>query len=62
LAGVQPGSVGKGFQSYLWSWGGRDAIEEAARVLAERVNDLDVAAEGGGGVVATHQLVAQALQ
>jgi hypothetical protein len=31
-------------------------------MLAERVNDLDVAPEGGGGVVATHQFVAQAWQ
>jgi hypothetical protein len=42
--------------------GGRDAIEARTCVLAERVNDLDVAADGGSGVVATHQLVAQALQ
>ena len=39
-----------------------DSIEASARVLAKRLNDLDVAANGGSGVVATHQLVAQALQ
>ena len=42
--------------------GGRDPIEARAGVLAKRVNDLDVAADGRRGVVATHQLVAQALQ
>ena len=42
--------------------GRRNPIEARARVLAKRLNDLDVAANGGGGVVATHQLVAQALQ
>ena len=42
--------------------GGRDPIEPRTGVLAERVNDLDVAADRGSGVVATHQLVAQALQ
>ena len=42
--------------------GGRDPIEARARVLAKRLNDLDVAADGRSGVVATHQLVAQALQ
>ena len=31
-------------------------------VLAKRLNNLDVAANGGSGIVATHQLVAQALQ
>ena len=41
---------------------GRELIEASARVLAERFNDLDVAANGERGVVATHQLVAQALQ
>ena len=39
-----------------------EPIEARARVLAKRLNDLDVAADGRGGVVATHQLVAQALQ
>ena len=39
-----------------------DPIEARARVLAKRLNDLDVAADGRGGVVATHELVAQALQ
>ena len=33
---------------------GRDAIEARPGVLAKRVNDLDVAADGGRGVVATH--------
>jgi len=42
--------------------GGSNSIEARARVLAERFNDLDVAADGRGGVVAAHQLVAQALQ
>ena len=41
-------------------WG--DPIEARTCVLAERLNDLDVAADGRRGVVATHQLVAQALQ
>ena len=40
----------------------RKAIEARARVLAERLKDLDVTADGRSGVVATHQLVAQALQ
>jgi len=39
-----------------------ESIEARARMLAERLNDLDVAANGRTGVVATHQLVAQALQ
>jgi len=42
--------------------GWRDPIEARTRVLAKRFNDLDVAADGGSGVVATHSLVAQALQ
>jgi hypothetical protein len=42
--------------------GGRDAIEARTRVLAKRINDLDVAADRGRGVVATHHLVAQAWQ
>lgn len=33
--------------------GWRDPIEAPTRVLTKRVNDLDVAADGGGGVVAT---------
>jgi hypothetical protein len=37
-------------------------IEARTRVLAKRVYDLDVAANGGGGIVATHHLVAQTLQ
>ena len=41
---------------------GRDPIETRAGLLAKRVNDLDVAADGRSGVVATDQLVAQALQ
>jgi hypothetical protein len=41
---------------------GRDPIEACAGVLAKRLNDLDVAADGRSGVVATDQLVAQALQ
>ena len=41
---------------------GRDSIEACARVLAERLNNLDVAADGLRGVVATDQLVAQASQ
>ena len=41
---------------------GREPIEPRARVLTERLNDLDVAADGQSGVVTTHQLVAQALQ
>jgi hypothetical protein len=42
--------------------GGCDPIEARTRMLAKRVNDLDVAADGGCGVVATHHLVAQVLQ
>jgi hypothetical protein len=42
--------------------GGRDPVETRAGLLAKRVNDLDVAADGRRGVVATYQLVAQALQ
>ena len=41
-------------------WG--DPIEARASVLAKRLNDLDVAADGRSGVVATYELVAQALQ
>ena len=40
----------------------RDPVEARSRVLAKRLNDLDVAADGRSGVVATDQLVAQALQ
>jgi len=39
-----------------------DPIEARARVLAKRLHDLDVAADGRGGVVATDKLVTQALQ
>jgi hypothetical protein len=42
--------------------GGCDPVEARAGVLAKRLNDLDVAADRRGGVIATHQLVAQALQ
>jgi hypothetical protein len=42
--------------------GRRDPIEARAGVLAKRVNDLDVAADGRGGVVATYEFVPQALQ
>jgi hypothetical protein len=42
--------------------GWRDPIEARTGVLAKPLNDLDVAADGRTGVVATHQLVAQALQ
>ena len=42
--------------------GGGEPIEAPARMLAERLNDLDVTADGRSGVVATYQLVAQALQ
>ncbi len=42
--------------------GGCDPIEARSRLLAKRVNDLDVAADRSCGVVATHHLVAQALQ
>jgi hypothetical protein len=34
--------------------GGRDSIEARTRMLAERVNDLDVASDGRSSVVATH--------
>jgi len=40
----------------------REPIEARARVLAKRLNDLDVTADGRSGVVVTHQLVAQALE
>jgi hypothetical protein len=33
---------------------GRDAIEARTRVLAKRLNNLNVAADGGRSVVATH--------
>src|SRR5207244_11170119 len=42
--------------------GRRKPIEARARVLAERLNDLDLTADGRGSVVATNELVAQALQ
>jgi hypothetical protein len=42
--------------------GGDDSIEARTRVLVERFNDLEVTADGRGGVVATYQLVAEALQ
>jgi hypothetical protein len=42
--------------------GGRDPIEPRARTVAKRLNDLDVAADGRGGVVATYEFLAQALQ
>jgi hypothetical protein len=48
---VVPSELGRG-----------DPIEARARVLAKRVNDLDVAADGRGGVVATYEFVAQVLQ
>ena len=41
---------------------GCESVEARAGVLAKRLNDVDVAADGRGGVVATHQHVAQALQ
>jgi hypothetical protein len=41
---------------------GCESIEARTRVLAECLNDLNVAADGRRGVVATHQLVAQFLQ
>jgi hypothetical protein len=41
--------------------GGGESVEARTGVLAKRLNDLDVAADGRRGVVATHQLVAQAL-
>jgi hypothetical protein len=40
----------------------RDPIEARSRLLAKRLNDLDVAADRRGSVVATYELVAQALQ
>jgi hypothetical protein len=49
-------------QVVLSELGRADPIETRARVLAKRLNDLDVAADGRRGVIATHQLVAQALQ
>ena len=39
-----------------------DPIEARARVLTKRFNDLDVAADGRGGVVATDEFLSQALQ
>jgi hypothetical protein len=42
--------------------GRRDPIETRSRVLAKRLDDLKIAADGRGGVVATHELVAQVLQ
>ena len=42
--------------------GWRDPIEARTRVLAKRLDDLEVAADGRGGVVPPHELVAQALQ
>jgi len=42
--------------------GWRDPIEARTRALVKRVNNLNVAAEGCRGVVATHHLVAQTLQ
>ena len=42
--------------------GRRDAIEARAGLLAECLNDLRIAADGGSGVVATYELVAQMLQ
>jgi hypothetical protein len=41
---------------------GRDPIEARSGVLAKRINDLDVTADGRGGVIATYQFVAQTLQ
>ena len=41
---------------------GRDPIEARTRVLTKRLNDLDVAADGRRGVVASHELVAQGLE
>jgi hypothetical protein len=38
-----------------------DAIETRACVLAERVHDLDVTADGRRGIVATDQIVAMSL-
>jgi hypothetical protein len=40
----------------------REAIEARTGVQAERLNDLKVAPDGLSGVVATDQLVAQALE
>jgi hypothetical protein len=40
----------------------RDAIAARTGVLAKRVNDLEIAADGGRGVVAPNELLAQALQ
>jgi hypothetical protein len=42
--------------------GGCDPIQARTRVQAKRINDLNVAPDGGSSVVTTHQLVAQALQ
>ena len=42
--------------------GRADSIETRTRVPAECLNDLDVTADGRRGVVATNQLIAQALQ
>jgi hypothetical protein len=39
-----------------------DPIEARTRVLAKRPDDLKIAADGRGGVVPPHELVAQALQ
>ncbi len=41
--------------------GGGDPVEAPARVLAKRLNDPEIAADRGGGIVATHELVVQAL-
>jgi hypothetical protein len=38
------------------------SIEARTHVLAKRINNLDVAADDGGGGIATHHLVPQALQ
>ena len=42
--------------------GRSEPVEARTRVLVERLNDLDIAADGRGGVVATDELFAQALQ
>jgi len=42
--------------------GRSEPIEARATVLAERVNDLDIAADRRAGIIATYELVAQALQ